>query len=175
MPDDCGQIRDKFVHNWLKFGQWRSAEFISPFGLGFFRKKNSAKSLNYTVKLSVYKNKDSRQIVSSLPLTSSWWVRSTNKLCTVHSLSSALSVNLGNIEFEKFGNTEKQTMGQWQRSRYAIHCATSPLPSANSLYYTKTGLKAWIESIPYLFLQLKTTVVRSVEVLKTCCKRDLPL
>ena len=37
---------------------------------------------------------------TSLPLTSTKWVQSTIKLCTVLSLSSALSINLGNIEIE---------------------------------------------------------------------------
>ena len=35
---------------------------------------------------------------TSLPLASTRWVQSTIKLCTVHSLSSVLSLNVGNIK-----------------------------------------------------------------------------
>ena len=37
---------------------------------------------------------------TNLPLTSTKWVQSAIKLCTVHLQSSALSINLGNIEIE---------------------------------------------------------------------------
>ena len=58
---------------------------------------------------------------TSLPLTR-WtrWVQSAIKLCTVPlSLNSALSINLGSIEFflKKFGNAENRTWGRWARSK----------------------------------------------------------
>ena len=71
---------------------------------------------------------------TSLHLTSTRWVWTTIKLCTVHSLSSGLSLNLGNIKkFRKnLGNAENRTLG-WVRRANATSVLCRP-PACIRLY-----------------------------------------
>ena len=79
----------------------------------------------YRIRSCFKQSNTSLVFCTSMPLTSYWWFWSTIKLCPVHSLSSALSINLSNIKFLKeiIENAEKQTQGCWARSMSAIHCA----------------------------------------------------
>ena len=65
---------------------------------------------------------------TSLPLASTRWVWTTIKLCTVHSLSSALSLNLSNIKkFRKnLGNAENRTRAGWVWSANATSVLCRP-------------------------------------------------
>ena len=68
---------------------------------------------------------------TSVPLTSTRWVQTTIKLfCTVHSLSSALSLNLSNIKKfrngKNLGNAENRTRAGWLWRAYTTSVLCRP-------------------------------------------------
>ena len=107
----------------------------------WFRKFFSGKSVSVKAELFSLDFVQKREIplisskvflfCSSLPPANTRCVRSTIKLCTVHSLSSALSINLGDIKLiyhiNFFGNTENHNRGCWVRSANATSVLCRPL------------------------------------------------
>ena len=80
---------------------------------------------------------------TSLPLTSTRWVRTTIKLCTVHSLSSGLSLNLSDIK--KF----RKSLGErWESNpgrlgvKYEHYLCAMPTPQALKVKVLLTDLNS---------------------------------
>ena len=81
---------------------------------------------------------------TSLPLTSTRWVRTTIKLCNVHSLSSVLSLNLSNIKnfWKNLGSAENRTRAGWVWSTNATSMLCCP-PLLSKLYEKALTRYGW--------------------------------
>ena len=104
---------------------------------------------------------------TSLPLASTRWVCRTIKLGTVHSLSSALLINLSAtsnwfLQENVLGNTENRTQGCWVRRtnatsvlyfHYSHPQHVCYLFCANGRYYTKKLCRRWDLNLRSLVLK----------------------
>ena len=116
---------------------------------------------------------------SRLPLTSTRWVGLTTKLCTVHSLSCTLSINLCYINFFSIQKCRESNLDHWVRSKNAIHWAMQPPDKADLSIYKfaifRVKLRNFCGLVLFASVQLLPKLSQNSPRVKWCCLRGIPI
>ena len=88
---------------------------------------------------------------TSLPLTGTRWVESTSKLCSVHSLTSVLSINFGSIKNYVTLIIKPGATGRGARKLSSVLCAPPPTPAKP--FFVHRSEKSWWPLIVFLRIE----------------------
>ena len=88
---------------------------------------------------------------TSLPLAGTRWIESTNKLCSVHSLASVLSINFGSIKSYVTLRIKPGATGREARKLSSVLCAPPPTPAKP--FFVHRSEKSWWPLIVFLRIE----------------------